>query len=50
MNSKKAKQLRKIAVAFSLLNPNLDVKKEYKKLKAIHKESNHETQRPKKTT
>jgi len=39
MRKKRAKELKKIAVAFALINPNLNVKQEYKKLKNIHKET-----------
>lgn len=39
MRKKKAKELKKIAVAFALINPSLSVKAEYKKLKTIHKET-----------
>jgi len=39
MRKKKAKELKKIAVAFCLLNPKLNVKEEYKKLKTVHKET-----------
>jgi len=47
MRKKRAKELKKIAVAFALMNPKLNVREEYKKLKSIHKESNkNETKRP----
>lgn len=39
MKKKKCKELKKIAVAFALMNPTIDVKKEYKKLKTIHRET-----------
>lgn len=35
MNGKKAKKLRKAAVALSFIIPDTTVKKEYKKLKSI---------------
>lgn len=37
MNGKKAKKLRKAAVALRIIIPGANVKEEYKKLKAISK-------------
>lgn len=46
MRRKVSKKLRKAATAMSMINDSLDPKREYKKLKSIHKSLPHNAKNP----